>query len=306
MTFIDCTFAGSANAIDIETDGIDFVFDACSFDFNGDVVHFGEGASYSTISMSQCHIEAVDGLIVNSTQAGKYIRVNIKDSIVLPRKWKRSGLSKSPRTLFKGAHTLALAGVEFRFESPMANTIVPIVSDEVIVESLTGINFQKYESIVWRSQSMNAALDVNGNAPISSRWDVFGKDTHPYTNLDGLVSFEQDAEGNRLVVSPGVTQLKPLILSDKSKYAVTPGRSIVLACTIDEGESNGKIELGIDYYDLLGKKVSRVTTCWLHGSNLVLRRFLTPAGAFVAIYSIALWGGAGEIRIEDIRLWAAS
>ncbi len=102
VTFADCTFSGSARAIAIDADSMDFVFDACSFDFNGDVVHFGPHASFGTVAFNHCHIESIDGLLVDATQAGKHLRTVFRDSIVLPRHWKRKDPSNTPRQLVAG------------------------------------------------------------------------------------------------------------------------------------------------------------------------------------------------------------
>ena len=64
MTFFDCTFSGSTYALSVNTDSLDFIFDACSFDFLQDVIHFGPGAAYSTVALSHCHIEGIDRSIV--------------------------------------------------------------------------------------------------------------------------------------------------------------------------------------------------------------------------------------------------
>ncbi|WP_199779046.1 glycosyl hydrolase family 28-related protein [Burkholderia sp. BE12] len=162
MTFHDCTFAGSQRALLIDTDSQDFVFDACSFDFNGDVIAYGPDARYGTVALHHCHVEGFDGLLVDATKAGERLRVALDHSIVLPRGWKRRDRANAPRLLVGGRCRFSAIAVEFRFEAAAASPRDALIGDDVQVDALVGLSFTGHAALPSNRPEPRADAFENG------------------------------------------------------------------------------------------------------------------------------------------------
>lgn len=234
LTFVDCTFAGSRRAVHVDSDSIDFVFDSCSFDFNGDVINLDRGASFGTISLHHCHVEGIDNLFVNATHAGEHLRVVIENSIVLPRYWKKT-LRNAPRLLIAGNVRFSASAVEWRLEAPSAGPIVPLIGDEVQVEHLSGQSFQRIPSLLWRGSMRNADSDFECDplqtaADALTHWTILGvrgKLARPSLALSDLEIGER-RQVLVLNLPPGKLQIE---LGTKTAFSVRPGEQLVAQCT---------------------------------------------------------------------------
>ena len=258
MTFIDCTFAASARAIDIQSDSMDLVFDACSFDFNGGVVHFGQQARFGTVAFNHCHIEGIDGLLVNATTAGPHLRTVFRDSIVLPRHWKREELRSVPRRLVAGNAKFSASGVEWRFELPEQRALTALIGDEVPVESITAMSFQRIQALPWRGSVINAdslfALDSLGTpAGALTYWRV--SCVPPTKTLGTIVTSHEPLKGYamdkprqalRLTLPAQDNTL--CTVTTKASFTVSPGEAVMAACSVITTGVRGRTRFAFQFY----------------------------------------------------------
>ncbi|MGF6573520.1 hypothetical protein ABH945_005641 [Paraburkholderia sp. GAS333] len=315
MTFVDCTFAGSERAVDINSDSMDFVFDACSFDFNGDVVHFGAHARYGTVAMSHCHVEGIDGLLVNATAAGERLRVVLRDSIVLPRHWKRKDLINAPRRLVAGTAKFAASGVEWRFEAPEQNTLTALIGDEVPVESLQTMSFQKTPALPWRGRLSNPDSDFSfdgAGTPMDklSHWSTSSASVHLASGE--LVVTNPPPVGDAVVRSTQTLQVSfpeqsdsPFSLTTRHAFPVGPGETVSAACMANATGTTGRTNFSFQFFAAaavpVGTSEVKSTT-----NPLPLAQATVPAGASEALLTVSFSGWTGKLEINELAIWRSS
>ncbi|MEM5366694.1 hypothetical protein V4C53_11705 [Paraburkholderia azotifigens] len=122
MSFVNCTFGGLTTCVSHNCDAIDLNFINCSFDYFGTLLLLGANSRYWAGRFSNCHIEAIDNLIVNGTACGQYCHITFSDVDIFPDAWHAGGPAASPaRVLFSGNAAsptylvLSLRGVELRY-----------------------------------------------------------------------------------------------------------------------------------------------------------------------------------------------
>lgn len=230
MTFLDCTFAGSQRSVLIDADSQDFVFDACSFDFNGDVIHFGPKASYGTVALSHCHIEGIDGQLVDATQGGKRLRVVLDHSIVLARPWKRTTLANSPRRLVSGRTRFSATAVEFRFDQLSEKSTDTLIGDEVVIETLLALSFLGVDSMLANQLCLNTDALFSVDAP--------GTRAEALTHWKASAQRVAQAAVQRLANTQALVMTAPsegdasFALTAASPFATEPGSTIVAFCVV--------------------------------------------------------------------------
>jgi len=333
MTFVDCTFAGSARALDIDSDSMDFVFDACSFDFHGDVVHFGAHARFGTVAFSHCHIEGIDGLLVNASAAGTHLRAIFRDSIVLPRHWKRRDLDNSPRLLVAGTAKFAACGVEWRFESPQRHAVMPLIGDEVPVEALDAISFQKIRALPWRGAVINAdsrfTMDSPGtSASALSHWSLSsGASGETSEYIGGNTGEGQTARAAGAIVAldaPAVDRAvhrgrhalrlsapdnngAPLSITTRHPFAVTAGETVHAACTVTVAMdgTQGRTVFTFQFYAAAGMPLGAADASSA-ANQLPFAQAVVPAGAIQATLKTSFVNWTGQFDISELAVWRSS
>ncbi|WP_167064937.1 hypothetical protein [Burkholderia sp. Ax-1719] len=303
LTFIDCAFAGSNCAVRVDSDSMDFVFDSCSFDFNGDVIKLDRGASSGTVSLHHCHVEGIDNLLVNATHAGDHLRVVIENSIVLPRYWKKKTLCNAPRLLVAGNTRFAASAVEWRFEALSIAPIVALIGDEVHVEHLSGQSFQRIAALPWRGSVRNADSDFQCDplqtaADVLTHWTISGakgKLARPSPSFSTL-----DAGARRqlllLDVPPGKA---PIELSTKTPFSVRSGEQLVAQCTIA-----GVAEVSIQYRftDEAGNVMN--ARSFPNGDRkFPVVRATVPSGATRCQILLALTADGSALEVASAAVW---
>jgi hypothetical protein len=303
LTFVDCTFAGSNRALRVDTDSMDFVFDCCSFDFNGDVINLDRGASFGTVSLHHCHLEGIDNLLVNAIEAGEHLRVVIENSIVLPRHWKKQMLRNAPRLLVAGKTRFAATAVEWRFEVPSNGPVVSLVGDDVHVEHLSGQSFQRVSALVWRGSVRNADSDFQCDPPRTeadalTHWVVSGAQGMLKRSSLALPGFQLDEQRQALVLS--ATPGKPdIALTTKAPFSVQPGEQLVAQCM-----TAGATEVSIEYEfrDDIGNVIG-ARSLPNGDRQCPVVRSTVPPGATRCKIVVALAGDQYEIAITSAAVW---
>ncbi|REG50342.1 hypothetical protein B0G80_6767 [Paraburkholderia sp. BL6669N2] len=315
MTFVDCTISGSARAIDIQSDSMDFMFDACSFDFNGDVVHFGSDACFGTVAFNHCHFEGIDGLLVNATESGQALRTVFRDSIVLPRHWKRKELTNAPRRLVAGTAKFSASGVEWRLESPQQGALTPLIGDEVPVESLTAMSFQQVQALPWRGSVLNVDSVFASDKP-GTLWNAL---THwsaspaASAEISGEIVSVNEAAGSRAIVAPGYALRLTLpnrrdahfSLSTKTPFPVIAGENVAAACAAATTGATGSIRFTFRFYALgnipLGTSESQGAAHELQSTHIAV-----PAGASQAVLTATFIDWTGTLEVGELAVWRVS
>lgn len=311
MTFIDCTFAGSAHALDIDSDSMDFVFDACSFDFNGDVVYFGKHARFGTVAFNHCHIEGIDGLLVDATDAGKHLRTVFRDSIVLPRHWKRKDLNNAPRQLVAGTAKFSASGLEWRFESPQQDALTPLIGDEVPVEALSAMSFQKVAALPWRGAVINAdsrfTLDSPGT-PVSALTHWTLSSTAAARAAGELVTLDTIAGNGAPARSQQALRLataergdEPLSLTTRTPFPVNPGETVLAACTATAA-AKGRTAFTFQFYAAEGVALG-ISESQSPANALANAQATVPAGAVQATLKTSFIGWTGKLELSELAVW---
>lgn len=318
MSFVDCTFAGSERAIEIDSDSMDFVFDACSFDFNGDIVHFGREARYGTVALSHCHIEGIDGLLVNATASGDRLRTVLRDSIVLPRHWKRKDLVNAPRQLIAGGAKFSASGVEWRFEAPQRGPLTTLIGDEVPVESLHAMSFQKVRALPWRGHVVNP----DSVFTLDSAGTPVGKLTHwsassaapdataaPTATAGEIVAMNAVAGNGTATRSPQALRLMladrsdaPFSLSTRTPFPVRPGETVMAACSAATTGAIGSMTFSFQFYAAAGVPLS-VSEVQSVTNELPAAQATVPTGAAQAILKATFIGWTGKLEINELAVW---
>ncbi|MFT4068083.1 hypothetical protein [Paraburkholderia sp.] len=315
MSFFDCTFAGSNRAIDIDSDSMDFVFDACSFDFNGDVVHFGRQARYGTVALSHCHIEGIDGLLVNATASGNRLRTVLRDSIVLPRHWKRKDLVNAPRRLVAGTAKFSASGVEWRFESPEQEALTALIGDEVPVESLSAMSFQKVQALPWRGNVVNPdsvfALD-SANTPVSKLTHWSASFDAPEAFTGAIIGLNAAAEKSARAGSTQALQLMlpdrgdtPFSLGTRAPFPVRPGETVMAACRATTTGTTGRITSSFQFYAAAGVPLS-LSEVQSVANELPAAQTTVPPGAVQAVFKATFTGWTGKLEINELAIWRST
>ena len=319
MTFYDCTFSGSAYALNVATDSQDFVFDACSFDFLQDVIHFGAGSGYGTVALSHCHIEGIDRSIVNAEKAGEWLRVAIDHSIVLPRRWHRNGEANAPRQLIGGRCSFSAVAVEFRFEAPVQSASTVLIGDDVHVEMLNGLSFHGFDVLPSRNRCLNADAQF-GHDPVGtplerlSHWKaasgsrasaaIAKANSEPLEERD-----TRDSIGGRALVaraSSALTSSATFALSAKSTFAVRPGDTLCAASGVGYEDTPGTCTVSIDFLSADGSFMSRAINTGSQGAGVTGLRTVVPAGATLGLLSAGFSDWKGELRVTTLAAWAAA
>lgn len=313
MTFVDCTFAGSSRALHIDSDSMDFIFDACSFDFNGDVVYFGRQARFGTVAFNHCHIEGIDGLLVNATNSGKHLRTVFRDSIVLPRHWKRKELSNAPRQLVAGSAKFSASGVEWRLESSEQGTLTALIGDEVPVESLNAMSFQKVQALLWRGGVINAdslfSLDIPGT-PVSAL-------THWSISSAGLATGEivvvnATAKNASIAKTQQALQLTlpdrdntSFSLTTRAPFPVSPGDTVMAACTAMATRVRGGTTFTFQFHGIGGVPLG-ISESQRMPNELPSAQAVVPPGASQAALKVTFTGWTGKFEINELAVWRLS
>jgi len=321
MTFADCTFSGSARAIAIDADSMDFVFDACSFDFNGDVVHFGPHASFGTVAFNHCHIEGIDGLLVDAAQAGKHLRTVFRDSIVLPRHWKRKDLSNTPRQLVAGKAKFSASGVEWRFESPAQGSLTALIGDEVPVESVSAMSFQQVHALPWRGSVINAdglfELDTPGtpagalthwSASVTAGAELAGSIVVAGPAADATAATQSSASAKRkqaLHVSLPDAGNARFSVATRAAFPVVPGDVLNVACSAATTGVTGRVKFAFHFDAAPGVPLS-TSESQSAAHELPAAQATVPAGATQAMVTAAFIGWTGQLQIDELAVWRSS
>lgn len=315
MTFVDCTFAGSARAVDINADSMDFVFDACSFDFNGDVVYFGRQARFGTVAFNHCHIEGIDGLLVNAIAAGKHLRTVFRDSIVLPRHWKRKDLDNAPRQLVAGTAKFSASGVEWRFESPQRGALTALIGDEVPVEAVSAMSFQKVQALPWRGGVVNAdslfAQDRPGTPAAGlTHWCAScaapGRTTGeivPLATTSASSAVAGARQGLRLTLPD--QDNAPFSLTTRTPFPVSPGETVMAACTATATGATGSTTFTFQFYASGGVALN-ASESQSRSNEVPSAQATVPAGASQAVLKASFAGWTGKLEISELAVWRLS
>jgi hypothetical protein len=309
MTFYDCTFSGSGRALNIDSDSHDFVFDACSFDFLRDVIYFGPRSRYGTVALSHCHIEGVDGSIVNAEKAGDRIRVAIDHSTVLPRRWHASADANAPRQLVTGHCSFSAVAVEFRFEAPAQDAGQVLIGDDVHIETLNGLNFHGFDALPSRNRSLNADArfrqDPAGTpAERLSHWQAAAG-----TQSVGSAAIAKAGanEGvHAFVMKAPPKGAARFVLSARSTFAVRPGETLCAAAGISSKGASGNCEVSIDFLSAGGSAISRAAYTGSKGRGVVALRTIVPAGASFGLLSAGFSDWKGELQLTTLVAWIAA
>lgn len=302
LTFVDCTFAGSNCALHVDSDSMDFVFDSCSFDFNGDVINLDRGASFGTVSLHHCHVEGIDNLLVNAVHAGEHLRVVIENSIVLPRYWKKP-LRNAPRLLVAGNTRFAASAVEWRLEAPSISSIVPLIGDDVHVEHLSGQSFQRVAALLWRGSVRNADSDfqcdpLHTTSDALTHWTISGARGELERSSPALSNLEPGERRQVLVLKmpPGKSEIE---LRTKTPFSVRPGEQLLAQCT-----TVGAAEVCIQYkfLDEAGKVFG--ARSYPNGDRkLPVVRSTVPPGASRCQILLTITGDGAELAIVSATVW---
>ncbi|SDR24189.1 Pectate lyase superfamily protein [Paraburkholderia fungorum] len=316
MSFFDCTFASSTHALYVDTDSQDFVFDACSFDFNGDVISFGPRSGYGTVALSHCHAEGFDGMLVDAVKAGDRIRVTISHSTILPRRWLQGHLPNAPRQLIAGHCSFSSTAVEFRFERPQIDTHEVLIGDEVQVEALSGLSFQGYDLLPARVRCLNPDAEFRHDAAgtLVDRLEHWKAATGDQA-VSGRVMTVADA-GNGAVVPPRsnralvlkapVTGGAKLVLSARSAFMVTPGETVCAVCCVSGGGTLGNIVVSIDFLASDGSVFLNISTPSSRGPGIATLRAVAPAGATQGRLVAGFNNWLGDLSVTRLAAWRAA
>lgn len=320
MTFYDCTFAQTRRALNVETDSQDFVFDACSFDFLEEVIHFGAGSGYGTVALSHCHIEGIDASIVNADKAGERLRVAIDHSTVLPRKWHGTNEANAPRQLFCGRCKLSAIAVEFRFEAPAPRASTVLIDDDVQVETLQGLSFSGFDCWPCRGHSLNADALFQSDAPGTpvdklSHWHVQTAQKDATVNAQIVASTNKrgDAPAQnrpRHALRIDASSTGTVTVAAKSRFAVRPGELLAAVLGIEQNGAQGVSSVAIDFYTVDGVWMTRASS---HTSKDERRnagvtnlQTVAPAGAALGRVSIDLTNWRGSAMLTTLATWTLS
>jgi hypothetical protein len=301
MSFYDCTFAGSQRAVSIDAAGQDFVFDACSFDFNGDAIHFGPQACYGTVALSHCHIEGIDGQLVDASEAGERLRVALNHSIVLARPWKRKALANAPRRLVSGRVRFSAIGVEFRFEQS-AEGLDTLIGDEVHIESLSALSFPGKDALPASLVCLNADA-------------TFTTDAHG-TSSDALIHWKADAQhiehafvhhtksAHALFVTAPSLGRAAFALATRSTFAVEPGHAITASCVVAANGTKPRVVLQIEFLTIDGRRLWAASS----GENDTLPslRAAVPPGTSCARLHAGFSDWSGDLQVLRLAVWRAA
>jgi hypothetical protein len=316
MTFYDCTFAQTRTALDVRTDSMDFVFDACSFDFMEEVVRLGAGSGYGTVALSHCHIEGIDASIVNASGGGDRLRVAIDHSTVLARTWHPNGQPNAPRKLFAGRFKLSVVAVEFRFEAAAQDASTTLIGDEVIVETLTGLSFSGFDCWPCRGMSLNADALFTSSAPGTpgdklAHWQVSAA-VKGGSAVAQIVAQAAKVDPASRGLRIDASEINTVTVSTKSRFTVRPGQWLAAAAAVEQDGRAGVVRINIDFYAEDGVFVSRASSeaanvarprSRLRIANL---RVAAPPGAALGRLSTDLLNWRGSATFTSIAAWAAS
>jgi hypothetical protein len=311
MTFFDCTFAGSAAAVHIESDSMDFMFDSCSFDFNGDVLRYGQAANHGTVAFNHCHIEGIDGLVVNAEGAGSDLRTMIRDSIVLPRPWKRSGLANAPRRLIAGAARFCASGVEWRFEEASHNPLNALIADDVPVESLSASSFQRIVALEWRRSILNPDSGfgydpVGTEAGSLTHWSVSpqaeGTIIDPGERDVACLASERQRSPVLFVKAPNGAP-SSFSISMKEPFAVRPGETIAVACAAAATTGQFRIALSLELRSASGALLAANNASNASGQGIPPTPSQVPSGSVQATLKATFSGWSGRLLVDELAAW---
>jgi hypothetical protein len=308
MTFYDCTFSRSKRILNVDSDSQDFVFDACSFDFTGDVIRFGPNSRYGTVALSHCHIEGIDGLLIDASEAGERLRVVIRDSIVLPRRWKQKGSPNEPRRLVSGKIGFSASGIEFRFEAPFTDANHALIGDEVRVEALTALSFPGFLGLPWRGSILNADGYFQCDAVGTPLADLTYWKSEPDVNVISsgtlrMRSGSTDGAGRELVLaSPSSTDAN-IVLNSRAHFLVRPGETICAACCASSSQTQGSIVVLVDFLDIDGKVLHQASSSVSSNAFVPTLRATAPAGAFYGRLHAVFCGWVGDLLITSLVAW---
>lgn len=306
MTYFDCTFAGSKRALHIDSDSMDFVLDACSFDFNGDVIAFGPRARYGTVAMNHCHVEGFDGLLVDATQSGARLRVAIRDSIVLPRHWKKKDLKNVPRPLVAGNVRLNLSGVEFRFEGSGSVLEHPLIADDVSVEAISAPSFPGHVALPWRGLILNADSGFAHDAPGTElhRLTHWAVDAKTLAGCSGEIGSIAPGSARALVLKAVPWGGAHCTLTAKSGFALRPGELTTVACEGLISRCGAAVSLSLDFVAADGTLLLQAASDSSRDDVTVLTA-TAPAGTSGGVLHATFSGWAGNLPITGLAAWRA-
>ncbi|SEK06944.1 Pectate lyase superfamily protein [Paraburkholderia diazotrophica] len=300
MTFLDCTFAGSQHAVSIDADSQDFVFDACSFDFHGDVLYFGPRASYGTVALSHCHIEGIDGQLVNAVESGTRLRVAINHSIVLPRPWKRKTIENSPRRLVSGRVRFGAIAVEFRFEQSPDKLHDPLIGDEVVIESLGALSFPGVDALPARQLCLNADAHFAADAPGTSA-DALAHWKAPARSV-ARASVHRAGAVQALVVMAPLAGGADFALTSRSPFSVEVGATIVASCVVAANGKPPRIAIQLEFLTSDARRLELKSSPSMRDALLPLRATVPPGASYALLHaSFSDW--SGELQVLRLAAW---
>lgn len=307
MTFFDCTIAGSKRALRIDTDSMDFVFDSCSFDFNGDVLCFDQHARYGTVALHHCHIEGIDGLLVDATHAGERLRVSIDNSILLPRPWKEKARPNAPRRLIEGRVRVAAVGLECRFERAAPNPCVALIDDASTLEQPSSLSFQHVPALPWKGAVLNADSDFQHDAPGASLdaltyWACSpGAKGAVIAVAEPAVNSDSARRQALVIEPPGTTN--PVVLHSRAPQIVRPGEQIYAACNVEQEDAATTVEIEFAFSDDAGRPIAASLSLDGPSRARPLVGAVVPPGASRVTANARFTGFAQPLRVRAFTLW---
>lgn len=314
MTFFDCTFSGSERALYVDSDGLDFVFDACSFDFNGDVICFGAQARYGTVALSHCHIEGFDQFLVNAVDAKERLRVGIDHSIVLPRHWKRTAQVNAPRRIVAGHCSFSATSIEVRFEAPVKDLGDTLIADECNVETLNGLSIQGFEILPARNRCLNVDAFFSSNTPGTSvdelsHWKVDGAGVVAQRDVAnasvGMGSNSNTGPVAQMLSLKGSSSESSVVsLRAKVPFPIRPGEIVSAAFDVSVTGGIKRVALFVDFTDGAGNVLQSATKTATDFNGVLTMRVAVPPGSAQGSLRTTFKGWAGDLHLRGLAAWS--
>lgn len=286
MVFTTCIFAGSGvggASILFRCDTFDLFFTTCSFDFNHDIIRCDNGATYATITLSNCHLEGWDGYIVNwQASGGANFYITLDTCTILPTTYRTPSplVQNSPsRPLVRFGTTTQLSRCEVRFKNPVFRfTYLPWTEDAFLsvneqpTTDPTGRRAVSVTGYTPYSYSAHGTMDTVSVMDYDFQKDPVGTAVSAMScwergvtpNLVSSDSLADDGTGKKVLAVVGTGISSYAFYRSKHRYPVQPGQTAYVwsACsrkglTQPEGSDVNlpNLQLGVEYEYADGSKV---------------------------------------------------
>jgi hypothetical protein len=267
MTFINCTFAAASNALYHNCDGFNYEFIGCSFDYHTVPFLFGPQGRYTSLKVTNAHIEAFDGAVVDASGSGQYVEVIFSAVEILPTAYvNTSTVVCSPsRTLFKGnsANTMRLAingmNLLYTIRPYLADT--PIIDDNVQLVGLNGVMFRSWYGVLSRSKSLGRDYGFTANtlgtsADALTYW-VRDTGTGVIVSVD-VRDIQTSTLGQSLHLHGTDASLSTITFHTVDTFVCTPGQIFYPNCDVyaDGTTGNLGVRVFVRFYDYSGALVT--------------------------------------------------